>query len=446
MTDELGRLAREDAAAAAAEVLAEWGVPWLRSDLVAMRDEIGALDRALAVPGAPPVDVMGMRLSVLVRPDDLPRLALAGPLARTAAAARDGSGCARALASATRPSEVAAVLRRAPDATAVAALAHGADAVRGWWGGLRDVAPAIDGDDLLRAGVPSGAALGRALDAVRDALLDEGPSDRDAQLALALRVAGRAASGEPPRAHRGRDRRARAGGVHHPARRRQHRWPRRAQPRRDHGRRPRRGAREPPGALRRTRVGRRSRHDGPPGPWGRGARRGRPVATGPVHGRARRVAGGGRVGHRPRRPRPRGARGGLPPGAPLAPGSADGRGRPCRLARARRRGARRRRGTARRRRPRGCRHRPGHRRRGLRGRSRGPRAIRGDLRGRDGSRTRRRPGGGRAHRPAPRRDPGLRDQLASMPAPAPTRGASYSFRRDGAACGRQAGVVWGVAE
>ncbi len=84
------------------------------------------------------------------------------------------------------------MLRRAPDATAVAALAHGADAVRGWWGGLRDVAPAIDGDDLLRAGVPSGAALGRALDAVRDALLDEGPSDRDAQLALALRVAGRA--------------------------------------------------------------------------------------------------------------------------------------------------------------------------------------------------------------------------------------------------------------
>lgn len=189
VVDELERLAWEDDAAAASGALAEWGVPWLRRDVVAMRREVDALDRALAVPGAPRVDAVGLRLSVLVRPDDIPRLALGGPLARTARAARDGSGCARALAAATRPSEIAAVLRRTPDATAVAALAHGADVVRAWWGGMRDVAPAIDGNVLLRAGVPAGEGLGRALDAVRDALLDEGPSDRDAQLALALRVA-----------------------------------------------------------------------------------------------------------------------------------------------------------------------------------------------------------------------------------------------------------------
>jgi tRNA nucleotidyltransferase (CCA-adding enzyme) len=47
-------------------------------------------------------------------------------------------------------------------------------------------APAIDGDDLIAAGVPAGPAIGRGLEAVLRAKLDGEVRGRDEELAVAL--------------------------------------------------------------------------------------------------------------------------------------------------------------------------------------------------------------------------------------------------------------------
>ena len=56
------------------------------------------------------------------------------------------------------------------------------------WRALRGARPAINGDDLVAAGV-SGPAVGIGLDAAMAALLDDGVADREGQLAAALRAA-----------------------------------------------------------------------------------------------------------------------------------------------------------------------------------------------------------------------------------------------------------------
>jgi tRNA nucleotidyltransferase (CCA-adding enzyme) len=59
--------------------------------------------------------------------------------------------------------------------------------VRRWLHELRHVALAIDGADLLAAGVPRGPQVGRRLAATLDRVLDGDLSaDREAQLAAAL--------------------------------------------------------------------------------------------------------------------------------------------------------------------------------------------------------------------------------------------------------------------
>lgn len=189
VVDELLRLLAEEDPARASTLLAEWGAPWLRAELAEARGEVAALERARDEPGAPAVSALALRLGALVAPDALGRLALPGPLARGARAMRRGTECAAALDAARTPSAVDAVLARAPDETAVAALAAGADVVVRWWSEWRDLRPAIDGNDLVDAGVPRGPVVGRALEAVRTALLDGESLDRVAQLALAMRVA-----------------------------------------------------------------------------------------------------------------------------------------------------------------------------------------------------------------------------------------------------------------
>ena len=107
-------------------------------------------------------------------------------LAREAAA---GAALAERLASAAAPSEVDALLRASPPATALGALAAGAEAVAGWWSGDRDREAAVRGADLVAAGVPPGPEIGRALAAVRAAVLDGRVGGADEQLAMALRLA-----------------------------------------------------------------------------------------------------------------------------------------------------------------------------------------------------------------------------------------------------------------
>ncbi|MFP5450654.1 MAG: hypothetical protein ACLGG9_02765, partial [Thermoleophilia bacterium] len=87
------------------------------------------------------------------------------------------------------PSEVDRELRRVAPATGLGALALGARAVAGWWAHDRDRTLEITGDDLRRAGVPTGPTIGRGLLAARAALLDGHAPTREEQLATALRAA-----------------------------------------------------------------------------------------------------------------------------------------------------------------------------------------------------------------------------------------------------------------
>lgn len=85
------------------------------------------------------------------------------------------------------------VVRRRFQGLPVAAVAAAPDeaVARRWLDDLAQVRPAIDGSDLLAAGVAAGPALGRGLDAARDAVLDGavGPLDTAGQLRIALRAA-----------------------------------------------------------------------------------------------------------------------------------------------------------------------------------------------------------------------------------------------------------------
>jgi tRNA nucleotidyltransferase (CCA-adding enzyme) len=94
------------------------------------------------------------------------------------------------LAGAGRPSEIAAVARRAPVEAVALAGALGAEAqARAWLSELRHVRLDIDGADLLAAGIPQSEAIGRGLAAALDARLDGAAPDRDTQLAVALAAA-----------------------------------------------------------------------------------------------------------------------------------------------------------------------------------------------------------------------------------------------------------------
>jgi tRNA nucleotidyltransferase (CCA-adding enzyme) len=58
-----------------------------------------------------------------------------------------------------------------------------------WLQDLRHLALQINGDDLIRNGIPEGPRLGRALQAARDALMDGRATDRESQLRVALKAA-----------------------------------------------------------------------------------------------------------------------------------------------------------------------------------------------------------------------------------------------------------------
>ncbi len=81
-----------------------------------------------------------------------------------------------------------ALLRReAPETVALAGALEAREAARKWFEEVRGVRLAIDGDDLVAAGL-SGPAVGRALDAAMGAALDGEAMDRDAQLRVALQA------------------------------------------------------------------------------------------------------------------------------------------------------------------------------------------------------------------------------------------------------------------
>jgi tRNA nucleotidyltransferase (CCA-adding enzyme) len=106
------------------------------------------------------------------------------------AAAGGAPPLATALDDATRPSEIADAVGKAGIETVALAGGYGAaEAARRWLTDLRFVQLAIDGRDLLAAGVASGPAVGAGLRAALAAKLDGCVQDRGAELAVALEAA-----------------------------------------------------------------------------------------------------------------------------------------------------------------------------------------------------------------------------------------------------------------
>jgi len=106
------------------------------------------------------------------------------------AAASQAPSIARALAKATRPSQIARAAAGAPaELVALAGAVGPSEAATEWLSHLRSVRLEIDGADLLAAGIAQGPGLGRALRGTLEAKLDGRVSGREDERALALKLA-----------------------------------------------------------------------------------------------------------------------------------------------------------------------------------------------------------------------------------------------------------------
>lgn len=182
-------LAEPDPVAALDSAVALGLAPWLEPNRA--RAE-AALELLPAGEGRP--DLVVLAAALAESPDDADQR-LAG-LEFTAAerAVLRAAGRSRQLAAeaaaARRPSELARVLRRVPvEAVALAGADGPAEPPRRWLDELRHITLAIDGDDLLAAGVPRGPQVGRRLAATLDLRLDgELDDDSASQLHVALHL------------------------------------------------------------------------------------------------------------------------------------------------------------------------------------------------------------------------------------------------------------------
>jgi hypothetical protein len=161
-------------------------VGWLDPDRLArLPGRLAALDAALARRGAPDLPRWPLRLGLALGPA-AGAVAVAGWARALAAEADAGEALAARLAGlGGRPSAIDAVLGRARPAAAVGALAAGAEEVARWWAEWRDLRPDVRGTDLVAGGAAPGPAIGRALAAVRAAVLDGTAGGREDQLRLA---------------------------------------------------------------------------------------------------------------------------------------------------------------------------------------------------------------------------------------------------------------------
>jgi len=189
VADEAARLLAEDSAAVALAMAQAVGVTWPDPD-ERRDDRLAALVGALARPGAPAPAAWALRLGLGVRPDAAAAAAVAAWARALAAEVRLGLARAPELQGDLAPSRVDAMLHEMPPAAQVGAFVGGADVVPRWWAEWRDMAPEVTGADLVAAGVAPGPAIGRALRAVRAAMLDGEVTGRGEQMALALAEAG----------------------------------------------------------------------------------------------------------------------------------------------------------------------------------------------------------------------------------------------------------------
>jgi len=87
------------------------------------------------------------------------------------------------------PSAAVETVARASSTELVLARAAGAEWLDRWLNDWRGVEPEVTGDDLLRAGIPRGPAIGAGLKAALEARLDAGLQGREAQLERAVAAA-----------------------------------------------------------------------------------------------------------------------------------------------------------------------------------------------------------------------------------------------------------------
>lgn len=186
--DELRRMLEEPSAVRALDIAAALGAEW-PTDREARDTGLGRLDQELARPGAPDPPVWALRLGVGLTPEAAARTAVAGWARAIAAEVQAGPVLATQLERVPRPSDIDAVLHNSPPATQVGAAIAGAEIVGRWWAQWRDLQPAVSGSDLVAAGVPPGPAIGRALRAVRAAVLDDEVRGAEEQMSLALSIA-----------------------------------------------------------------------------------------------------------------------------------------------------------------------------------------------------------------------------------------------------------------
>ncbi len=193
---ELRLLARESDPVAALRGLADLGLDRaihpefgiedeeLARRALALLPDDGRRDRlavALAAPRVPPTELGALLESLAFEADDRDAILLAATRA---------DDVARALAAARAPSEIAAAVAGAPpELVALAGALGPASEAREWFDALRHVRLAIDGGDLLTAGVPEGPAIGRGLRAALAAKLDQRAPGPEEELAAALRAA-----------------------------------------------------------------------------------------------------------------------------------------------------------------------------------------------------------------------------------------------------------------
>jgi tRNA nucleotidyltransferase (CCA-adding enzyme) len=170
---ELRRIAAEDGAPRALELIGEWGLLELPGDAVDLAGRVGELAASppwsgFADPSAAILAACGYGHA-------------AGPIRQAA----------EKLSHATpeRPSEVVRVVTGASPEELLLARAIGAEWLDRYLEDWSKVSLEIDGADLLEQGVPEGPAVGRGLEAALSAKLDDEISGRDQELEIALAAA-----------------------------------------------------------------------------------------------------------------------------------------------------------------------------------------------------------------------------------------------------------------
>jgi tRNA nucleotidyltransferase (CCA-adding enzyme) len=191
VADELRRLLDEASPGPGLAVLHAIGAPGVAPDAEEMIRRLDAAHTELAArdPHGPALAGWALRAGVALEDSARTGLAVPGWARGLADEVADGPRLRDTLERIARPSEIDHVLAHAPVATQIAAHALGAPHIVAWWTSWRGVHVALRGGDLIAAGIAPGPAIGRALAALRAAVLDGELADVDAQRAFAIRAA-----------------------------------------------------------------------------------------------------------------------------------------------------------------------------------------------------------------------------------------------------------------